>query len=201
MTILRRPHIVDAPVMHIPRMGLWLCCSLICLYKLPIRWICITATRSLFNDHTWKTTHRWHSVDTHSQNRAVTVLLSNLPLKADNLSVMHNGHQITVQWPYLHDHKSLTLHWCSFSEWGGDHIAVCFAYKSSQYVGYPQQQPDYCSITALTRPQIVDAALKLIYCIVHSTSVAMHDCFHHDLNSLFVFLSDWDSALWQSWAQ
>jgi len=36
--------------------------------------------------------------------------------------------------------------------------------------------------------------------IVHSTSAAVDICFHPDLTLLVVFLLDWDSALWQSWA-
>jgi len=95
----------------------------------------------------------WHSVDDHSQNWAVSVLLSLLPINAANTSVMHNSEQITVQLPYLQDHKSLRLCWRPFQ------------------------------------------------CIVHSTSGAIDNCFHHDLNILVVFLTDWDSALWQSWAQ
>ena len=38
-------------------------------------------------------------------------------------------------------------------------------------------------------------------CIVHSTSAAIDNGFHHDVNFLVVFLTDWDFALWQSWAQ
>jgi len=111
---------------------------------------------------TGKTTNRWRSVDTHPQNGVVTIQVYLLPIQAANMSVMHNSDQITVQWPYLQDHKSLTLCWRSISEWGGNGIGDSFAYKSCQYVSYAQQRPDYCSVTKLTRPQIIDAPLTLI---------------------------------------
>jgi len=41
----------------------WRC--LVCIWKLPIRRGCITPTRSLFNDCTYKTTNRWHCVNAH----------------------------------------------------------------------------------------------------------------------------------------
>ena len=119
--------IVDTPSTIIFRVGRWACCCLLCQYMLPIRHLCITVTTSLFNDHTYKNTNCWLSVDAHSQNAMVTVLLSLLPPKATNTSVMENSIQINIQWPYLQDHKVLTLQWCSFSEWGGDRVAVSFA--------------------------------------------------------------------------
>jgi len=65
------------------------------------------------NYRTYKTTNRWRSVDTHAQNRAVTMLLSRLPIDAANTSVMHKNDQVTGELPYLQDHKSLTLRWRS----------------------------------------------------------------------------------------
>jgi len=56
-------------------------------------------------------------------------------------------------------------------------------------------------INILTKLQIVDAPLTLIELIVHSTSAAIDNSFHHDLKVLVVFLTDWDLALWQSGAQ
>jgi len=150
MAILTSPQIIDAPLTLILRMGWWLCCCLCCLYTMRICRLCITATRSLFNDHPYKTTNHWRCIVAHSQHGAVTILQSLLPMKAANTSVMHNSDLITVQLPYLQDHKLLTLHWRSFQ------------------------------------------------CIAHSTSIAIDNCFHHDLNWLIFFLSDRDSALWQS---
>jgi len=44
----------------------------------------------------------------------MTVLVSLIPIKAANTSVMPNGDQSTVYLWYLHDHKLLTLCWRSF---------------------------------------------------------------------------------------
>jgi len=64
------------------------------------------------------------------------MMLSLLPIKTANASVKHNSDQISVYQPYLPNHKSLTLRWRSFSEWGAERVAVSYAYKSSQYIGY-----------------------------------------------------------------
>jgi len=37
--------------------------------------------------------------------------------------------------------------------------------------------------------------------IVHWSSAAIDNCLHHDLYLVVVFLTDWDLALSQSWAQ
>jgi len=50
--------------------------------------------------------------------------------------MMHNNDQVTGELPYLQDHKSLTLHWRWYKEWGGDHVAISYANKSRQYVRY-----------------------------------------------------------------
>jgi len=63
MTVLSRPQIIDSPLTLILRMGRLPCCCLVCLHKLPIRCLCITATRSPFNYHIYMTTNRLHSVD------------------------------------------------------------------------------------------------------------------------------------------
>jgi len=103
--------LLDTPLTLILRMWWWQHCGLFCRLKLPICQLCITATRSRFNYHTYKTTNRWHSVNAQSQNVAVTVLLSLLPNRAANTSVILNSDQITVQLPNLPDYKWLTLCW------------------------------------------------------------------------------------------
>ena len=52
-------------------------------------------------------------------------------------------------------------------------------------------------------PYLQDHKLLMLWwcsfqCIVHSTSAAVNNCFHHDPTALVVFLCNWDSALWQS---
>jgi hypothetical protein len=74
-----------------------------------IRPLCITTTKSLVNYRTFKSTNRGCSVDPHAKNGAATVLLSLLPIKATNMSVMHNNYQVTGDLPYLQDPKLLTL--------------------------------------------------------------------------------------------
>jgi len=50
----------------------------LCLYKFPICQLCITATKSLFNDRTYKTTNRWHSVDIHVNVLSIQHLLPSI---------------------------------------------------------------------------------------------------------------------------
>jgi len=87
---------VHAPLTLILRMERWTCCCLCCLYQQPIHRLCIKATKSLCKDRNDKTTNRWRSVDSHSVNGAVTVLLSLLPTKAANTSVTHKSDEMTV---------------------------------------------------------------------------------------------------------
>jgi len=113
ITVLTIWQIVDAPLTLMQRMERWPCCNLFCQWKMPIRPLCITTTKSLVNYLVYKTTNCWRSIDAHAQNGAVTVLLSLWPIKAGNMSVIHNNDQVTGELPYLQDHKSLTLCWRS----------------------------------------------------------------------------------------
>ena len=61
-----------------------------------------------------KAKNRRRSVDSHTQNWAVTVLLSLLRIKVAITFGMHNSDQITVQLQYVQDQKLLTLHSHSF---------------------------------------------------------------------------------------
>jgi len=49
--------------MIVLRIGGWLCCCLFCLHRLAILRLCVTATKSLFNYHSYKCTNCWPSVD------------------------------------------------------------------------------------------------------------------------------------------
>jgi len=55
--------IVDALLMLIFRLGQCLCRCSFCLFRLPIRRLCITATNSLFNCLAFKTKNCWRSFD------------------------------------------------------------------------------------------------------------------------------------------
>jgi len=60
------------------RMGRWPCCYPFCQYKLPIRMLCITTTKSVVNYHTYKTTNRWCSVDAHFNVLSIQHLLPSI---------------------------------------------------------------------------------------------------------------------------
>jgi len=111
---------------------------------------------------TYMTKSGWHSVDAHFQNGAETVSLFVFPIKTANTLILNGRSQISAELPNLQDQKSLTLRWRSFPEWGSDWVAICFANKDCQHVGFALQWPIQHSITLLIRPKIVDAPLTLI---------------------------------------
>jgi len=145
--------IIDALLTLILMMRQGACHCWYSQWRLPISDKCMSATNRNINYPRCEAKNRWCTVDAHSQNGAVTLLLSFLPIKAANTSLMHNSNQITVYLLYLQNHKSLKHCWRSFQ------------------------------------------------CFVHSTSAAIDNSFHHDLNLMVVYLTDWDMALWQSQAQ
>jgi len=145
--------IIDALLTLNLRMWQGACRCSFSQHRLPISEEWMTATNRNMNYPKCEAENCWRSIDTNSQNGAVTVFLSLLPMKASNTSVMHNSDRITVKLPYLQNHKLLTLHWHSFQS------------------------------------------------IVQSTSAAIDNSFHHDLNQLVVILTDWELALWQSQVQ
>jgi len=65
--------------------------------------------------------------------------------------------------PMIHDQKSLTLRWRSFSWWGMEGIAISLAYKGSHKFLYDWLQPIGGVISQDSWPQIVDAPLTLIF--------------------------------------
>ena len=87
--------IVDSTLPLILRMGRWLSCCHFCQWQLPVHQLCITATKSLCNYHTYKTTNCWRSVDAQYQNGVLTMLPSLLPIEPGDTSVIHNSDQIT----------------------------------------------------------------------------------------------------------
>jgi len=71
----------------------------------------------------------WLSVEASFHDGAGRVLLSVLPIKAAKSWFMTDYNVLEVWFPRTHDQKSLILRWCSFSRWGMEGIAICFAYK------------------------------------------------------------------------
>jgi len=105
------------------------CCS--CPHRLPISHQWMSATNQNIDYPKCKAKNCWCSVDAHSQNGAVTMLMSLLPTKAAITSFMPNSDQITIQLPYLQDQKLLRLCWRWFSEWGSDRVAGSLHIKSA----------------------------------------------------------------------
>jgi len=68
-----------------------------------------------------------------------------------------------VSFPRTHEQKSLTLRWRSFSWWGREGIAICFAYKGSQKFLYGWLQRIGGVISQDTWPKIIDTLLTLIF--------------------------------------
>jgi len=86
--------------------------------------------------------------------------------KGSQYSVYDNVQPVAPQithdtWPRIVD-APLTLRWPSFSRWGMEGIAICFAYKGSQWWLYDWLQPIGGVISQEAWPKIVDAPLTLI---------------------------------------
>jgi len=109
------------------------------------------------------TKNHWRSVDAHYHDGAGRALQSVLPIKAAKNTFTADYNLSEVWFPRTHDHKSLTLCWRSFSWWGREGIAICFAYKDCQKFLYDWLQPIRGVISEDAWPQIVDAPLTLIF--------------------------------------
>jgi len=57
-----------------------------------------------------------------------------------------------------------------------------------------------CELPYLQDHKSLMLGWRSFWCIVHSTSAAVDNCFHPHLTVLVGFLLDWDSTLWQIWA-
>jgi hypothetical protein len=80
-----------------------------CVQGLRISHKWISPTNWIIKSPRWKANICWRSIDGHSKNRAVTVLLSLPPINATCTSVINCSDQIPAKLHYLHDHNSLTL--------------------------------------------------------------------------------------------
>jgi len=143
------------------------------------------------------TKNLWRSVDAHFYDRAGRVLLFDLPMKAAKTSFMTEYNLSEVWFPRTHDWKSLTLCWRSFSWWGKEGVAVCFAYKGGQEFLCDWLQPIGGVISHDAWPKIADAQLTLIlpwlylqYAIIHFGTVHHSLCFGCRSGILIYFLLD-----------
>jgi hypothetical protein len=92
------------------RFGRWPYHILFCQFRLPILLLSITTTKSLSNDHTYKTKNCWCSVDAHLQDVTGSVSRILLPLKASNISSMDDSNQSEVRLPPMENQHLLTPH-------------------------------------------------------------------------------------------
>ena len=124
----------------------------------------------------------WHSVDAHFHDGAGRILLSVLPIKGAKNCFMTQYTLSEVSFPKTPDYQSLTLRWRSFSRWGREGIAVCFAYKGGQKFLCDWIQPIGGVISQDAWPKIVDAPLSLILPWLYPQYAIMHfGTIHHSL--------------------
>jgi len=70
--------------------------------------------------------NRWHSVDDHFQNAAVTVWFTLLPTMADSRLDMDSTDHVPIQLPYFQNQQLLTLHLRSFLGGSSDIVSLHF---------------------------------------------------------------------------
>ena len=130
------------------------------------------------------TKNRWCSVDAHFHNGAGRVLLSVLPIKTAKNSFMTEYNLSEVWFHRTHDQKLLTLRWRSYSRWGREGIAVCFAYKGGQKFLCDWIQPIGGVISQDAWPKIVDAPLRAHFAMTVST-ICNHSFWHNSSFNVF----------------
>jgi len=135
------PKIIDSPSKLIFMMGHGGYCYLFCLYRQAKITLWLTTTYWRCDFPRCITKNRWRSVDAHFHDGAGRELLSVLPIKAGKNTFMTEDNLLEVWFPRIHDQISLTLRWRSFSWWGREGIAICFAYKARQKLLYDLLQP------------------------------------------------------------
>ena len=86
-----------------------------------------------------------------------------VPIKDATSFFMDVCDQAPLILPKMHDQIALTLRGHSFSWWGREGIAMCFAYKRSQKFLYDWLQPIGGVISQDEWPKIVDALLTLTF--------------------------------------
>jgi len=104
-----RAKIIYAQLTLLFMMGQGVSLLLFCQYRLSVLLLCITTTKLLLNYQTNKTYNRCCSVDAHSHDAVESILLSLLPMKDANTSIICNHYQIAFLLSDLLDQKLLTL--------------------------------------------------------------------------------------------
>jgi hypothetical protein len=113
-----RPKSVDAPLTLIFMIGHRAYCFLFVWEWRPILSVCIKTAKSLINYLAYKRNYCWSSVDTHFQNRAGSVTIFLLPIKAACTSFMNVCNRSPCRVTMMQS-QILSMHrWLSFSNWG-----------------------------------------------------------------------------------
>ena len=79
----------------------------------------------------WKTDNCWCADDAHFHDGVKYMSCTVLPEQAAITVYMDYCHKASRSFPKMQDQKSLTLHGCSFSGWGREHVAYVEATKGS----------------------------------------------------------------------
>ena len=140
------------------------------------------------------TKNRRRSVDAHIHDGAGRVLLSVWPIKAANNSFMTEYNLSELWFPRTNQQKSLTFRWRSFSWWGREGVAICFAYKGGQEFLCDWLQPIVAVISQDTWPKIIDTHFPMAV-----STICNHSFWHSPSFTLF-WLPVWCFHILSSWS-
>ena len=126
------PKIVDSPLTLMFMMGQGGYYTLFCLERKPKIPLWLTTTNRGCDILGRMTKNCWRSIDSQFHDGAGRVLYIILPRREAKNSFMTDYNLSEVWFPRTQDQKSFTLRWRSFSWWGREGIAICFAYKGRQ---------------------------------------------------------------------
>jgi hypothetical protein len=85
------------------------------------------------------------------------------PIKPANSRYIDVCDHSPIRLPKMQDQKSLSLHWCSFSEWSRVCVTFSFASEGSLYLVYEHLHRIATQITQGARPKIIDSPLTLTF--------------------------------------
>jgi hypothetical protein len=96
----------------------------------------------------------------------------------------------------MHDQKSLTLRWHSFSWLGREGIAICFAYKGSHRFLCDWLQPIQGVISQDAWPKIIDALLTLIFLMGQGGDCYLFHLYRQPIVLLWLTTTNWRHDSW-----
>jgi len=110
----------------------------------------------------WKAKNNWCSVKAQFHDGAGRMWLSLLPIEAAYTPFITGCNQSPLTLPKMQDPQLLTLCWCSFWEWGREHVAHPFAFKGGHSIISEWPQPIATQIMQDAKPKIVATLLTFI---------------------------------------